>query len=89
MLIIRHGVYNFVQPEGESEFEIRDADWEEENLVTTVKVHPWIRHGGEDRQVYLEVGFQEPAGEGYHNIIVDREEFVTGLIEVFPELRRA
>lgn len=87
MLTVRHGLHTLQ----ESEFEIQDADWAED-LITHVKVHPWHRYKGtkdESRQVYVEVGFQERDEGDHYNVIVDREEFVTGLLETFPELRRA
>lgn len=49
-----------------------------------VVVHPWDRNG--DRSVYVEVRDSE---NEFHNVIVDREEFVRGLLAVFPELARA
>lgn len=93
MLIITHGIHNLQ----ESEFEVRDY---EGGQYTAVRVHPWHRHkdtAHEDRSVFVSVGHYTPDGsEAYEdecepvwNIIVDRDEFVTGLLETFPELKRA
>lgn len=56
-----------------------------------VRIHPWVRN---DPSVYIEtlVGGQDVEKDdwdGIANVIVDREEFVTALLEVFPELARA
>lgn len=91
MLVIRHGF-----PKGESGFEVRDPGEEGHRAV---RVHPWIRYAGtndEDRSVFVSVGNYNPDGsedriadeEPVWNIIVDRDEFVNGLLEVFPELTR-
>jgi hypothetical protein len=54
----------------------------------TVYIHPWDRkwNGSEkrDRSVYVQIS----GGEAYENAIIDRDEFVEGLLAVFPELTR-
>lgn len=67
-----------------------------------IVVHPWERDynnlqpGRVDREVFIAVGSLTPDGQqdiddgdgSYANIIVDRDEFVEGLLAVFPELTR-
>lgn len=51
-----------------------------------VSVHPWHRREGQDTEdfsVAVEVGY---ADGDHHITIVDRWEFIQGLLEVFPEL---
>ena len=64
-----------------------------------VRVHPWARKNrftqNTDREVFVEVGYKPwPHDEKADPqpswcIIVDRDEFVQGLLETFPELKRA
>lgn len=87
--------------EGEPEFEIRDGSGEEYGQYRAVRVHPWSRrylNGDPDRSVYVSVGNYDPdgteqrdsnGGQSMWNIIVDREEFVLGILGAFPELKRA
>ena len=70
--------------------------------VYRIVVHPWVRDysnfqpGRVDREVFIAVGNLTPDGQqdidaedgSYANIIVDRDEFVEGLLAVFPELTR-
>lgn len=94
MLVVKHGVLK-----DESEFHIRDYDGLE-NGYQAVTVHPWHRYKGTDYEhhaVFVSVGnYNSDGQEDYTgdgepawNIIVDREEFITGLLETFPELKRA
>lgn len=85
---------------GESEFEIRDGYAEEEGFYQAVRIHPWHRTyytGGKDSSVFVSVGNYTGDGvedrrgdeEPVWNIIVNREDFVEGILETFPELKRA
>lgn len=87
MLRINTGLVN-----GEVDFEVHDQDDTDYRIV---RVHPWGRAG--DNSVYISVGTyldedgtppEEPE-DNYWNIIVNREDFVEGLIQTFPELKRA
>lgn len=62
-------------------------------------VHPWDRFGWESpREVFIAVGALTKTGDekyeaddprhGYQNVIVDRDDFVEAMLEVFPELER-
>lgn len=79
----------------EKSFEILNHD---DEGYERVYVHPWSRkyRGYPDsNEVYLSVGVYTPEGDApddtkdnYWNIIVNREDFVEGLIQTFPELKR-
>lgn len=85
---------------GESDFEIRDENADDDGYLS-LRVHPWARYRGPDRtdrEVFVSVGnynadgseWTDPnGGEPVWNIIVDREDFVTGILATFPELKRA
>lgn len=78
-----------------------DTDFNSERLV----IHPWVRdHSaighGVQRQVYLALGKLSEEGygiadengddsDGYYNLILNREDFIEGILAVFPELKRA
>lgn len=89
MLRINEGLIN-----GESSFQISDED---DGDYRIVEIHPWSR--GRDRSVYISVGTYENEdgdspedfedGDNYWNIIVNREDFVEGILQTFPELKRA
>ena len=82
--------------DAEREFEIRQQS--DEDFWTVIRVHPWDRvwPGDEapDRSVFVSIA--DVRGDGSpvdperseFNEIVDREEFVEGLLAVFPELQR-
>ncbi len=85
---------------GEQEFVLTDASVSRYTLASgeTVEseqgilVHPWHRDGlGE---VYLEISYFLPGTRknvdvnALQNIIVNREQFVEGLLAVFPELSK-
>lgn len=56
------------------------------HLPVALRIHPWERERGE---VFLEIDSQdESLADSSWNIILDRDVFVDGLLEVFPELRR-
>lgn len=81
---------------GETSFVIKTED---EEGHSKVYIHPWHRYfrtRDESHEVYISVGVYDPEGnepEGIENhmwnIIVNREDFVEGLIQTFPELKRA
>ncbi|QDK01476.1 hypothetical protein SEA_LEEROYJENKINS_80 [Microbacterium phage LeeroyJenkins] len=87
MLIVNEGLVN-----GEVDFELHDSDPDDYRIVN---IHPWNR--GSDHSVFVSVGTYENAERGNPegvenndwNIIVNREDFVEGLLAVFPELKRA
>ena len=99
MLIITHGPHGLV---GESAFEVRDEVEETDDgrgYYSSVIVHPWHRYMRteyESHQVFVSVGnynadgteYEEDEGEPVWSHIADREEFVQGLLAVFPELTR-
>ena len=92
MLIVRRRT---ITSQDKSQFEIQDHHDEGEGY-TAVTVHPWHRYKGTGREsaaVYVSVGDYNGDGteqEGpVRNIIVDRQMFVAGLLETFPELKRA
>lgn len=74
--------------EGEKEFVLGSKDW------GRVDIHVWDRRGeGGRREVAITVGDLKKTGAlreaGEYGItIVDRDEFVNGLLAVFPELIR-
>jgi hypothetical protein len=53
---------------------------------TQVTVHAWDRRSG-DYAVYVEL-LELSGNENLSNIIVDRGQFVEGLLAAFPELQR-
>lgn len=88
---------------GESEFEIV-ADQDDGGNIQKIRIHPWERKrrydnsGTPDREVFLSIGWydnndevieEEDGSEIMENIIVDRDDFIEGILAVFPELRRA
>lgn len=87
--------------DGEKEFLILDEEADEKGFLNGVRVHPWDRHrrfGGNDRSVYISVGWFGEDGEigrddedndEYQNVIVNRDDFVEAILAVFPELKRA
>ena len=101
MLIVTHGLYGVGDNTPETEFKIIDPEVYDDGSVLAVNVHPWERtymSGDPDRSVFISVGFENQdgsewenpdGGEPKWNIIVDREEFVRGVLEVLPELKRA
>lgn len=86
---------------GESEFEIRQGNDSDDGGYLSLRVHPWARyHGPErtDRKVFISVGhynadgseWADPSGgEPVWSTIVDREDFVEGILATFPELNLA
>lgn len=83
---VDHNVYNL----GESRVTFLDGEpWEEGGKIClpfALSIHPWERERGE---VYLEIGSQdENLTDPSWSIILDRDVFVAGLLEVFPELKR-
>lgn len=60
-----------------------------------IRIHPWDRQGWEvPREVFIELGNLTKKGRGraddeYQTAIFDRDDFVEGLLAVFPELTRA
>lgn len=92
MLEITHGVSENLRDE--SEFEVSDFPEHlssERDPSTFVRIHPWARDNeryGLDTSVYIVVGHKPEDMDSYHCAIVDRDEFVTGLLAVFPELKR-
>lgn len=86
--------------EGEQEFEIQ-VPYDSEEGYQSVRIHPWARYRSSnrtDREVFIAVGnynadgseWEDPTGgEPVWNIIVDRENFVEGLLATFSELKRA
>lgn len=87
--------------DGEKEFLILDDVEDEKGFFNGVKVHPWDRprrYYPNDRSVYVSTGWFGEHGEiakddegiqEYHNVIVNREDFVEAILAVFPELKRA
>lgn len=95
MLILSEMQVNGV---AEPTYEVRDYHSGTQEPYTAVKVHTWHRRKGqahESYQVFVSVGNYLPDGteerindeEPVWNIIVDRNEFVAGLLHAFPELR--
>lgn len=84
--------------EGETEFTIVGDVDEETSTEQLLRVHPWSRYRGtasEDNSVFISVGWfntdgSEPDGleNPVWNTIVDRGDFVTGILAAFPELTR-
>lgn len=84
----------------ETYFEAREVADPKNGSYRAVIVHPWHRYKGsvdESFEVFVSVGhYNEDGTEQYvegqcepvWNIIVDREEFVEGLLASFPELTR-
>ena len=68
----------------EGEFTLRDGYGESGGRQ--VIVHAWDRRRGE-RAVYVELR-ELDGDENLSNIIVDRDQFVEGLLAAFPELQR-
>lgn len=81
-----------------------DGDHGDDGTTQRLTIHPWSRNRddfrmADDNSVYLSIGWYhengdqmvDENGEGQYfaNTIVDREEFISGLLEVFPELKRA
>lgn len=60
-----------------------------------IKIHPWDRKDWPiPREVYVGLGNLTKKGRGkaddeYQTAIFDRDDFVEGLLAVFPELTRA
>lgn len=83
---------------GESEVILDDEYGEmEDSSRQRIRIHPW-KQGVADRsasEVFVQVGLLERNGaptyetQDYENAIFDREEFVSAILAVFPELRRA
>ena len=67
----------------EVSFTLRDGSGE---YGTQVTVQAWDRRGG-DHAVYVEL-LELSGNENLSNIIVDRGQFVEGLLAAFPELQR-
>ena len=66
-----------------SEEPLEDAT--EENPIAYVEIHPWERRN--DSSVFFQVGYQGLEGtEAFNCVIVDRGEFLTAVLELFPEL---
>ena len=90
---------------GESSVFIADDHLGEEGDRNGVVIHPWDRTSDWDksrwREVFVSVGyFTDDKGEKEFQrsgdpqqfswaFIADREEFIEGLLAVFPELKRA
>lgn len=79
--------------EDEREFLVWESDpfdEDERNGTFFVRVHPWKRKGFSE--VAVEVGYRTDDGvydeEPTWIALVDREEFVTGLLQTFEELER-
>lgn len=91
MLIIERGIAPHLLDESQFTWHSYDPSDEkpEYDPVETVRIHPWDR--GEDQKfvyILLQQG-AEQTEDNYRNAIADREEFVAGLLAVFPELQRA
>lgn len=94
MLIIERGLGDRLPDESQFTWHSYDPSDEkpEYDPVSTVRVHPWHRSNGhnyESREVFISVqcGAEETV-DNWMNAIADRDEFVTGLLAVFPELQR-
>lgn len=79
---------------GEKEFQVHEyhpdqAYHEIGDVPFFVRLHPWYRGGA--GKVFVEVGFEDDDYEGEPSwcVIVDRAEFVEGILATFPELTRA
>lgn len=64
---------------GEKEVEFSEAY----SRGPVLTVHPWYR---EDPEVYVAI---RDIDDVMSNIIIPRDEFIEGLLAVFPELKRA
>lgn len=95
MLILSEMQVNGV---AEPTYEVREHHDGAQGPYQAVKVHPWHRRKGqvhESYEVFVSVGNYHPDGteertddgEPVWNIIVDRNEFVAGLLHAFPEIR--
>lgn len=94
MLIIERGLGGHLPDESRFTWHSYDPSDErpEYDPVDTVTVHPWHRYKGEEvesREVFISVQCgAEKTVDNWMNAIADRDEFVTGLLAVFPELQR-
>lgn len=94
MLIIERGLGDHMPDESQFTWHSYDPSDEkpEYDPVSTVRVHPWHRSNGydyESREVFILVqSGAEEREDNWMNAIVDRDEFVMGLLAVFPELQR-
>lgn len=92
MLVIERGLGKHLPDESRFTWHSYDPSDEkpEYDPVDTVTVHPWDR-GEDQKYVYVKVqaGVEEALDCGnFEAAIVDRAEFVAGLLAVFPELQR-
>lgn len=84
---------------GETEVSFTDEEAAEDGSEEVLRIHPWHRtygNGDKDSSVFVSLGWFNPDGtepddlENPHwNIILNREDFVEGILAVFPELKRA
>lgn len=97
MLEVTEHDYDGLAAPGEMSFTITNP---EEDGYQKVYIHPWHRYyrtNHESHEVYISVGTYDENGDSpddlgennMWNIIVDREDFVEGIIQTFPELKRA
>ena len=91
MLIIERGLGDHLPDESQFTWHSYDPSDEkpEYDPVETVRIHPWDRGEGQKFVYILLQQGAEQTEDNYFNAIVDREEFVAGLLAVFPELQRA
>jgi len=72
-------------PSGMTEDELEDV-----GRPLQLKVHPWARKQGRNRirrEVFISLESTDPnSEENDQNIIVDRDEFIEGILFAFPEL---
>lgn len=95
MLVIEHGIKPHLMDE--SQFTWHSYDPSDENPeydeVETLRVHPWHRSRGtkyESWEVAVQIR-RGPVRDGiddFEIVIVDRDEFVAGLLAVLPEIQR-
>lgn len=95
MLIIERGLGDRLPDESQFTWYSYDPNEEkpEYDPVEKVQIHPWHRYKDEEHEskmvaVILQRGALQ-TDESHEIIIADREEFVAGLLAVFPELQRA
>lgn len=66
---------------------------QENGYPVELRIHPWARPRGKNRinrQVFVSLTDTNPdpsAAEEFMNTIVDRDEFIDGILYAFPELQ--
>lgn len=94
MLVIEHGIQPHLKEESQFTWSSYDPSDEkpEYDPVDVLRVHPWHRDVGtgyESSRVFLSIQCgAEETDTNLQNIIVERDEFVAGILAVFPELQR-